>query len=308
MNQLNTFFYSLKQSLFNPSYYKDVAKTKFWFSFKYLWFLLMIIVLIKGVTFVASYLKNRPYIAPGVNQVMNRVSNIYPEGLELKITNGQLSTNMEEPYIFDLEEQREWNDPRHLIVIDTQGSIEDYPYYNAYVLATKNAVVYPSKAQNNTIQQTSVFYFRDLKQNLSVNKGVVDNFLNTVKPYAQKATLFIDWLVVSGLILFLLFGSLFWALGIMFILLFLNVVVWLVSKIVGARYSYGQLFKVSMHAVTWPILTSEVIKYLKSPFPNFFAIIFLLWSITILFSLKEEPKVAFMTPAKKTRRPKRAKK
>lgn len=298
MKPLKTFFYSLKQSLFNPSYYKDVVKVKFWFSFKYLWFLLMVLVLIKSVSFGASYVKNRPYIAPGVNNIMNRVSDLYPGNLKLKIIKGQLSTNAEEPYVFDLEEQKQWGDSRHLLIIDTQGSIEDYPYYNTYILATKKAVVYPSKSQNNNIQQTSVFYFRDLKQNFVVDKNVYDNLLNVVRPYTQKAPLFIDWLVVTGLTLFLLFGSLFWSLGIMLGLVFLTVVVWLIAKLIGVHYSYGSFYKIGMHAVSWPIIASEIIKYLKSPFPNFFSIIFFLWMITILFSIKEA-KVVRVTPTKK---------
>ena len=306
MSQLKTFFYSLKQSLFNPSYYKDVAHTKFWFSFKYLWFLLMILVLIKSVSFGASYINNRPYISPGINQIMNRVSNLYPEGLELEIVNGQLSTNIEEPYIFDLEEQQKWNDSRHFLVIDTQGTIDDYPYYNTYILATKNAVVYPSKAENNNIKQSSVFYFRDLKQNFNIDKNVYNNLLDMVRPYTQKAPLFIDWLVTTGLIFFLVFGSFFWSLGIMFGLVFLTVVVWVISKLIGVRYSYGSLYKVGMHAVSWPIIASEITKYLKSPFPNFFSIIFLLWMITVLFALKE-PKIEKVKVVKKVTKRRRIK-
>lgn len=306
MNPLKTFFYSLKQSLFNPPYYKDVAKVGFWFSFKYLWFLFMILVLIKSVTFGASYLKNRPYISPGVNKIMDRVSGLYPSNLKLKITNGQLSTNVEEPYIFDLEEQREWGDSRHLLIIDTQGSIEDYPSYDAYILATKNAVVYPSKSQNNNIKQTSVFYFRDLKQDFVLDKNIYDNLLNVVRPYTQKAPLFTDWLVTTGLIFFLIFGSLFWSLWTMIGLLFLTVVVWVIAKLIGVHYSYGSFYKIGMHAVSWPIIASEIIKYLKSPFPHFFSIIFLLWMITILFALKE-PAIAPKTTPKK-RKTKRARK
>lgn len=298
MNQLKTFFYSLKQSLFNPSYYKDVAKVGFWFSFKYLWFLLMIIVLIKSATFGTTYLKTRPQIAPGINQLMTRVSELYPQGLRLEVEKGQLSTNAKEPYVFDIDYKP--GQP-HLLVIDTQGTIEDYPYYNAYILATKNAVVYPSKSQSDNISQTSVFYFTDLKRDFVLDRNAFDYFLDTIRPYTQKAPLFIDWLVSTGLIFFLVFGSLFWSFGTMLGLVFLTVVVWVVARLLGVKYSYGALYKVGMHAVSWPIIAGEVIKYLKSPFPYFYPIIFFLWMITILFSLKETKKTAPVLLAKKTK-------
>ena len=223
VNLLKTFFYSLKKSLFESKYYKDVAKVNFWFSFKYLWFLLFILVIFKSIFLGGQYLKSRPQIQPGVNRLLTYTENFYPRGLELKIKNGQLATNVKEPYTFDLEENKWQTDQRHLLIIDTKGSIENYPNYDTYVLATKNAIVYPSKSTSNQIEQTSVFYFRDLKQDFTLNKNVYNNLLNVVRPYTYKVLFFVDYIVVACLFLFLIFGSLFWTGGIMFGLLFLGV-------------------------------------------------------------------------------------
>jgi len=220
MNQLKTFFYSLKRSLFEPEYYDDVVKARFWFSFKYLWFLLFILVIIKSFVFAGQYFKSRPRIQPGVNKFITYAENFYPKGLELKIRNGQLSTNVREPYLFDIEKSNLQYD-KHLLIIDTKGSIENYPSYNSYVLATKNAVVYPSKSENNRIGETSVFYFKDIKQDVTLNKKIYNNFLSIIRPYSNKALFFVVYFVVIFMFLFLIFGSLLWAGMTMFGLVFL---------------------------------------------------------------------------------------
>lgn len=284
MNQLKTFFYSLKRSLFEPEYYKDVAKARFWFSFKYLWFLLFVLVFIKGFVFTGKYFKNRPHIQPEVNKFMAYAENFYPNGLELKVKNGQLSTNAREPYMFNIAKSN-WQDDKHLLIIDTKGSIENYPSYDSYILATKNAVVYPSKSDNNRIGETKVFYFRDLKQDFTMNKKIYNNFLNVIRPYSNKALFFVDYFAIVFILLFLIFGSLFWTGAVIFGLVFLTFFIWIVNLIFKKQFSYGSLFRMGMHAVTWPILTSEFLGYVRSPFPKLYSLIFLAWMLIVLFSL-----------------------
>ena len=292
MNPLKTFFYSLKKSLFEPKYYKDVAKVNFWFSFKYLWFLLFLLTFIKMLTLSGQYLYKRNRIQPEVNKIMIYAENFYPRELKLQIKNGKLSTNVREPYVFDLEKDKLQEGQKHLLIIDTQGSIENYPSYNSYILATRNAVVYPSESKNNKIGETSVFYFRELKKDFTLEKKTYDNLLNIVKPYVPRFGLFVDWVFLSFSPLFIIFGSFFWTIGVMFGLLFLTFFVWIVNLIFKKQYSFGSLFKMGMHAITWPILISEISKYLNSPYPKFYSLIFLIWMLVILFQKSTSKKRA----------------
>lgn len=290
MNPFKTFFYSFTRSLFEPKYYKDVAKVKFWFSFKYLWFLLLILSVVKVVTLGGQYIKNRSQIQPEVNKLLIYADNFYPKDLKLQIKNGQLSTNVEEPYIFDLEKNQWQTGQKHFLIIDTSGSIENYPQYNSYILATKNAVVYPSKSNNNRVGETSVFYFRELKKDFTLDRKAYDNLLNIIKPYTPKVNLFVDWIVLSLSPLFIIFGSFFWTGGVMFGLLFLTFCIWIVNLIFKKQYSYGSLFKMGMHAITWPILTTEVLRYLKSPYPSYYSLIFFVWMLVIIFTTEKSDK------------------
>lgn len=278
MNPLKTFFYSFKKSLIKTDYYADIVKASFGFSFKYLLFLLFILSFIKIFVFAGFYLKGRSFIQPEVNKAMKYAENFYPSELKLQVINGQLSTNVVEPYVIDLEKNTlETN--RHLFIIDTKGSIEDYPNYNSYVLATKNAVVYPSKSSNGRIEQTSVFYFRDLKRNFVIDKNVYDSMLNIVRPYAPKVSSIVDLVVLSLSPLFLIFGSLFWTIGTMIGLVFLTFFIWIINLIFKKGYGYGALYKMGMHAATWPILFGFI-------FPKAYSLIFIVWMVIILFSQK----------------------
>jgi len=287
MNSLKTFFYSFKKSLFELEYYNDIEKDSFWFSFKYLWFLIFILTIIKVLSFGGQYLKNRRWIQPEVNKFMITTENLYPDELKLQIKNGRLSTNVREPYLFDFKQKIKPTE-KHILVIDTQGTIENYPNYNSYILATKNAVVYPSKSSSNRVEETSVFYFRNLKKDFTLNKNIYNNFLNVIRPYSNKALYFLDYFVIIFLFFFFIFGSFFWTTGIMFGLVFLTFFVWIINLIFKKGLSYSSLYKIGMHAVTWPILISEISHYLKSPYPTFYSLIFFIWMMLILFSTKKK--------------------
>lgn len=299
MNPFKTFFYSFKRSLFDLKYYRDVATAGFGFSLKYLWFLVFIFFVIKTIGLAGAYIHNRPQITPGVNRLISYAQDFYPEELELKVENGQLSTNVEEPYYIELDRNLRGGDERHFLIIDTEGSIEDYPRYNTYVLATRNAMVYPSKSNNSQVSQTSVFYFRDLKNGFTFDRNEYDFLIDNVRPYASRAVYFVDWFVSIGLLFFLFFGSLFWTIAIMVGLLALTFVVWLVSLLLRKPYGYGDLYKMGMHAVTWPIVFGEAVKYLNLPIPNVYHLVFLVFMTIVLFKMDESrPQV----------RPKRTKK
>jgi hypothetical protein len=280
MNPFKTFFYSFKKSLLETKYYDEVAKVNFWFSFKYLFCLLFLITFIKMLIFSGFYLGARSFIQPGVNKVINYAQTIYPNDFKISIKNGQLVTNIKEPYVLDIKDNK-IEGKRHFLIIDTKGNIENYPSYDSYILATRNAVVYPSKSSKNEVGETSIFYFNNIKKNISLDKKTYDKFINMVKPYSSKAHLFVDWAVLALSPFALIFGSLFWTIGTLFCLVFLTFFVWLVNLLFKKQYSFGSLYKMGIHASTWPIVIGILL-------PHFYSWIFLGWMMVILFSDKNK--------------------
>lgn len=290
MRKIQTFFYSLKRSLFDPAYYTELAKGKFLFSYKYLLFLFLCLMVIQAVQLDGTYIASRSKIQPAINTFIKNAELFYPPNLELTVADGQLSTNVPEPYYLDFSSTKGQPAERHFITIDTKGSIENYPSYNTYVLATHNAVVYPSKASNGSLYQTSVLYFRDLKQNVFINQAIYHNWFKIVQPYSSKASWYIDSLVCVGTVLFILFGSFFWSASVMTGLVILIAIIWIITQIAHRGFAYGSLYKMGMHALTWPILVSELLKYIKFPISNIYTIVFMVWMLVIVFSQTKRKK------------------
>ncbi|KKP87052.1 MAG: hypothetical protein UR89_C0008G0024 [Candidatus Roizmanbacteria bacterium GW2011_GWA2_35_8] len=269
--------------MFTPAYYNDIVKAKFSFSLKYLWFLMFLILVVKSFGYGASYIKNRPHIKPGVDKFVIEVSNFYPSELELRIRQGELSTNAKEPYIFDLE--RKMPSDKHLIVIDTKGSIDNYPSYNTYVLATRKAIIYPSKSQSNRME-TSIFYFKDIENNLTFNRNSFDRIINMAKPYTLKATFYADIFIALAIVTGPIFLSIFTLFGIIFGLLFLNFIVWIFNLLAKKGLSYSTLYRLSMHGVSLPILLSESLKLFGVNLGFVYWVTYFVFMGVVLFALK----------------------
>ncbi|MCL4363849.1 DUF1189 domain-containing protein [Patescibacteria group bacterium] len=279
MSGLAKFFDTIKKSIFDFSSYREIGQKSFWSAYKYQLLFLSVFVIIKCFQISGIYLVNRPHIQPSVNQFLASAQNFYPGNLKIKIENGQLSTNQKEPYIFDAYQKLN----HHLLVIDTKGSIENYPNYNTYILATKNALVYPSQVKNN-VQQTSVFYFQNMTQNVTLDKNVYLALLEKVKPYALRAINFVDSIFLALLFLYLVLAPLFWSSSIMtglFVLIFL---VWLVNLIFRKGFGYWSLYKMGMYAVTLPVIINEIFKLFSVSIPGSYSLLFLLFMMVVIFS------------------------
>ncbi|KKP66526.1 MAG: hypothetical protein UR68_C0012G0012 [Candidatus Roizmanbacteria bacterium GW2011_GWA2_35_19] len=269
--------------MFEPTYYNDIVKAKFSFSLKYLWFLVFLTLVVKSFGYGASYIKNRPYIKPGVDKFVTDVSKFYPSELELRIRQGELSTNVKEPYIFDLE--RKIPSDKHLIIIDTKGLIDNYPSYNTYVLATRKAMIYPSKSQSNRTE-TSIFYFKDIKNSLTFNRNSFDRIINMAKPYSLKATFYSDIFIALAIVIGPIFLSTFTLFGIIFGLLFLNFIVWIFNLLIKKKFNYSTLYRLSMHGISMPIILSELFKLAGIVYGSIYWISYFIFMGVVLFALK----------------------
>ena len=82
MKKLKTFFYSLKRSVSDPSYYREIIKTKFDFSLKYLFFLVFIITTAHLVSFAFKYPSLRHSFKEYLPTIVNNIKNVYPKDLK----------------------------------------------------------------------------------------------------------------------------------------------------------------------------------------------------------------------------------
>ena len=286
MQKLKTFWSSFQKSLLDFTYYKDIAKASYWFSFKYLFFLLICLSLIRsaqlGILY-SSVRKNIPsYITTGKKELLK----LYPKELELRVSNGKLYTNVQEPYTIEFPRIAGDMGGKHMIVIDTKGSADNYPKYNAIVLATRQTLVFPKQQGNRTTSQ--LYYFSDLKRSLYVDYAEYTKIVQSLNPLMAKIPKLIDITAIIGFFLFPLIGGLFWTSNILFGLIFLTLIIWLIEKILKTSYGYKTLFRMGMHGATWAILFSFLLDITNQSVSYIYNLIFFAWMIFVLLKNREQ--------------------
>lgn len=285
MKKLNTFWNTFQKSLLDLNYYKDIAKASFWFSFKYLFLLLICLSLVRSVQLGIRYSKIRNKIPSYITMGKKELTALYPKELELRISNGKLYTNVVEPYFIEFPKVFGNMDGKHLAVIDTKGVADNYPKYNALILATRQTLVYPDKQQGNALS-TKMYYFRDLKRSLYIDHAQYSRMVQSADPFIKKLPKLIDTFVIGGLLLLPFFWGLFWLLGTLFGLIFLTILVWIMEKIVKTSFRYKTLFRLGMHGVTWGILFSFLLDITNQSVPYLYNLIFIVWMGFVLHKLK----------------------
>ncbi|PIV08542.1 hypothetical protein COZ40_01035 [Candidatus Roizmanbacteria bacterium CG_4_10_14_3_um_filter_39_13] len=285
MKKLNTFWNSFQKSLLDFNYYRDIIKASFWFSFKYLFFLLICLSFIRSVQLGIQYSKIRNKIPSYITMGKKELTSLYPKELELRISNGKLYTNVVEPYVIEFPKVFGNMDGKHLAVIDTKGIADNYPKYNALILATRQALVYPDKQQGNAIS-TKMYYFSELKRSLYIDHALYSKMVQRADPLIKKLPKIIDTFVIIGLLLLPFFGGLFWLSGTLFGLIFLTILVWIMEKIAKTSFGYKTLFRLGMHGVTWSILFSFMLGITNQSVPYLYNLIFIVWMGFVLFKNK----------------------
>ena len=286
MKKLKTFWQVFQKSLLDVSYYKDIAKASFGFSFKYLFFLLICLSLIRSVQIILFYSPVRTKIPSYIATGKKELSNLYPKELELRISNGKLYTNVQEPYTINFPKSLGDMEGKHLVVIDTKGVADDYPKYNTIALATRQALVFPDKQQGDRTS-TQLYYFSDIKQSLYIDQSIYLKMIESLNPLIAKLPRVIDIIVFATILLLPFFGGLLWTATTLFGLLFLTLIMWVIGKMVKTAYGYKTLFRLGMHGITWSILFSFLLDITGKQVPYLFLGIFVIWMSFILIRTKE---------------------
>ncbi|MFH0772978.1 MAG: DUF1189 family protein [bacterium] len=289
MKKLSTFWYSFQKSLLDFTYYKDIAKASYWFSFKYLFLLLVCLSLVRSVQLGVLYTTVRKNIPSYISSVQKELVVLYPKELELRISNGNLYTNVQEPYTIEFPKIFGDMEGKHMVVIDTKGIADNYPKYNTVVLVTKQTLVFPEKQQGSRTT-TQMYYFSDLKKSVYMDYSEYSKIIKNLNPFIAKLPKLIDVSVVVGLALLPLFGGLFWLSSTLFGLIFLTLGVWLIEKIVKTSYGYKTLFRMGMHAATWGILFTFLLDITNQNVPYLYNLIFIAWMTFVLIK-NREPKI-----------------
>lgn len=265
---MKTIFETFKRSIYDPAFYKGVAdetlSAGLRYYIKFSLFLALMMTLVLGIFLVPQgvvFLKER---APEV------VKNYFPTGLTISIKKGEVSVNVEEPYIVPgkdatlplLKEQGLEN----MLIVDTKNDfdVKKFEAYKTFALLTKTEIITQSAKGQITIKQLNEFPDSSINQDwlLSWVEKVQSNMWYIV----ALGTLGTFIIIFLGYVLYLL------------VLLLFAFVPLSVAYLRKTPISYSTAYKISLYAILPAIVLKTLLNMMGVVIlpPYFMLLVFML--------------------------------
>lgn len=256
------FLKTIRNSIYSPQFYSTVLTKSFKSSLGYFLLLILFLTIIRIIFLIKPLLLDAPVQLKGFLQ---EKVDCYPKDLEVKITNGQVSINAEEPYLISYCEGG-----AYLAVIDTKTPFSPKKfdeYGKVAVWVTQNEIVYKSNDY-----ETRSYSFTQIKD-FKLNQQVLNSFYQKFSPYLK---------FVGPILLVLSFIGLYLAYVLRLIhLLLLASLIWLLSRIFKQTLEFGQSYKVGLYAITLGLIVDLVVS-LTSRYTHFWGFPFMVSILTLV--------------------------
>ncbi len=276
--------------MFSFTYYRDVVRSKFSFSFKY--FLVFSLLLGLFLTAVVSSLV-LPQLSTFLTRFKTRAHALYPETLVLEIKKGHVSTNALQPFRIPIPFELFTDTPpaisdqkqTYILTIDTHANVSDFSKSQSLALLTSDSLVF---ADDNGGYK--VYPLKEV-DNVIVKKSGVDQFLDKALPLLDA---------IGPIIILVLFF--FFVIGLPLVrlisLLILTLFILMAANLMQLSYGYKKLFQVGLHSITLPTMIQILMLGfgLVVPIPFFSSILFLLYNLVILTELKKAASPQVLEP------------
>jgi len=260
MHRLQRFFDILWKSVSDRQYYHDILRASFGFSAKYLLILLFILSLATIMRNAVWFIPKFPSVQTGLENIKSTIKTLYPEELVVTISDGVLSTNADEPNRIDIpvswREALGEDDYKYLFVIDTKASAQDFDSYNTIFLVTDKSVIYPDQRGYKVSSLT------DLSGDTVIDQKKYEAAVSEITPLLNALQSLVAVFLVAYAIFGPFVGSIIAFTGKLIYLLLFTLAVLLIAKILNLPYGYKDLYRLSMHGLTTPILVTYVFSVL----------------------------------------------
>jgi hypothetical protein len=275
-------FKQIGQSVYGRDFYAGLRAEKTTFSIKYylkLGLLLSILPALGWSVFVLPDI--RAMLEP--ENVSAIVSN-YPAELELKIKDGQFSTNVVEPYSIPVpagftesEDSTSESKVKNLVVIDT--SIESISPSilkdnSAAFFITKNSIIGPKDGGLQVISMSEYERFT-----YTLNQAGINTIAQKVAPILSKLLYIAPLFIYIGLFL----GFVFLLISILIV----SLIVWWILVIKKNSAGYKHAFRVTTHAFTLGLIIDMVYMLFITDEPFSWFLLALLAIIVVLINVKK---------------------
>lgn len=234
-----------------------------------------------------------PQMKAGLQNVMEKAGEVYPEDLVITAKDGAWSINKEEPYsiAFPIDpktwmmENQEMTDemgmteeevyfPSTLIVFDHEGEINDLEEHDTLMLVNAANIIV------RDAQKIEVYPLGELPDG-EFTQATFDEMLVAAEGLAKY---------LPGLLVALMFVMTFMGYFVFrsFALVFVAVAVWFLSMFSNNKLNFADSYRVGIHTMTLPLVISIVLTVLQVPFvvPLWFFAVNVIYSAAVVFGMK----------------------
>jgi hypothetical protein len=237
---IGRFVATIVGSIYSPPFYLSIPRRSSGAAATYF----LVLALFLAVARVTTALPAILTLHDQAPRWLDAAVDYYPDGLEIRISGGQVSTNMPEPYRVPLPANA--RPPTNLLVIDTKTpfSIDQFTRYDTLIWLTHDAL--HARDENGIRTQ-------DLSQvgDVTIDKGIARAFGEVVRPWLG--------LIAPALLPFALIGMYLLNLSRLLYLLLFAFVIWLVLRIFNRPAGYGLAYKTGLYAMTLPLIVETIV-------------------------------------------------
>ena len=293
MHTMRSFFKTLFFSL-NPFYYAEIVQKPLSFSYAY-YFLFQIFFAAGATTYVVIR-----FFLPFedlVDHLPDHIVRIYPDHLIIAISNGQVSTNVDEPYMIPfstvnpLVSQFEKTSTvsgrgafENFMTIDTYAGTEDLDRYQTWSLLTWDSFLYIYNGHVETVPLNTV-------EKLTINEETVRSISSQIEPFTDHMIFILSLLSFMS----------FFVAGIIRLLFALIVSFFLfpLMRILKLHLSWSKSFQIVLHTspLIQTVLAIASLVGIHSRFPFMSILLNLAAGIVVVLSIKKLTRINTKSPS-----------
>jgi hypothetical protein len=237
MEPLRRFLATTVASVYSPRFYASMPERSGGGALGYFLVLALLCAAVAGVPSLPPVLALGATFTEWVEQGVG----LWPAELEVRVTNGQASTNVPEPYLIPLPSGQESAQLKNLLVIDTRTpySAAQFNRYQTVAWLTRDTLFLRDERQIRAVELTTM-------DGLTIDRATVETIGDVARP----------WVRILGVALAPLMLLAFYLLFLMRLayLVAFAFAVWLLLRLFNRPRSYGLAYKVGLYAMTLGML------------------------------------------------------
>lgn len=288
MNRIKTFFYVLKNSLFDFSYYSDIKKAPFSFSLKYLATLILIVTAITSTAITyGGYNLLKPYL-DSMEQNFIQVEQTFPANLALTFSKGVMDSSTDKPVVlgrkFTVIEGDKKKEYKGFITIDENAQVDSYEKNNTFMVLNTHGIIYDNELLNYPDSLNGTID----KQTLFQNRAEILNTIQFFKTY------FPALLLVFVITAIVLIGATE-IIAYLAMLVLLTLGSWVLARTFQRYYNFSTLYRMGMHALTPVILFSCIVVFIPQVSTQWSFLLYVAWMLGAITSVGKDKSVHLKT-------------